>query len=105
MLQPEQDHFRHDIIKITGAERSGKAHRRAIMLADAHEIDGAVTADLSARQEEEIDAARAGAIEQLAAAGGEEIMLAALQQRHIRPSAAALAREQSRRRRDGRSIA
>ena len=61
--------------------------------------------DLSAREEERVDAALPGAVEQLAPAVGEEALPAAAQQRDLRPAAAGLARQQRRRGWNGRGRA
>ena len=105
VLEPEQDHLGHDVIEVRRAERAWKAHRRVLVVADADEVDVALTVDLSAREEEHVDAALAGAVEQLAPAIGEEALPAAAQQRDLRPAVAALARQQRRRGRDGRGRA
>src|SRR5664279_2030096 len=85
MLDPEQDHLGHHVIEIGRAERAGEAHLRMIVVAGRYQIDVALAVDLPAGEEEHIDAALPGAVEQFARAVGEEIMLAALQQRHVRP--------------------
>jgi hypothetical protein len=66
----------------------------AFRIADAHEVDIALAVDLATGQEEHVDAALPGAVEQLAPAIGEEVVLAALQQRDVGHAATALAREQ-----------
>ncbi len=35
VLDAEQDHLRHDVIEIAGAERAGEAHLRIVVVADA----------------------------------------------------------------------
>jgi hypothetical protein len=62
-------------------------------------------AGAAAGEEEHIDAALAGAVEQLAGAVGEEGVGAAAQQRDVGPPATALARQQRRSCRDGRGDA
>ena len=69
------------------------------------EIDVALAVDFAAGQEEHVDAALAGAVEQFAPAIGEEIVLAALQQRDIGHAAAARSGQQRRRGRDRRGVA
>src|SRR5262252_5671110 len=81
VLEAEQDHLGHDVIEVRGAERARKAHRRVRIVADADEVDVALAVDLSAREEEHVDAALPGAVEQLAPAIGEEALPAAAQQR------------------------
>src|SRR5262249_8851879 len=93
VLEAEQDHLGHDVIEIQGAERAWKAHRRVRVVADADEVDVALAVDLSAREEEHVDATLAGAVEQLAPAVGEEALPAAAQQRDLRPAGAALPRQ------------
>src|ERR1700730_9019278 len=92
VLEAEQDHLGHDVIEVRGAERARKANGRVRVVADADEVDVALAVDLSAREEEHVDAALAGAIEQLASAVGEEALPATAQQRDLRPAVAALAR-------------
>ena len=75
------------------------------VVADADEVDVALAVDLSAREEEHVDAALAGAVEQLAPAIGEEALPAAAQQRDLRLAVAACARQQRRRGRNGRGRA
>src|SRR5262245_20302520 len=75
------------------------------LLAYANDVDVARAVDLSAREEEHVDAALAGAVEQLTPAIGEEALPAAAQQRDLRPAVAALARQQRRCGRDGRGRA
>src|SRR5262245_36774437 len=91
VLEPEQDHLGHDVIEVRRAERAWKAHRRMRVVADADEVDVARAVDLSAREEEHVDAALAGGVEQLAPAIGEEALPAAAQQRDLRPAVAARA--------------
>src|SRR5215472_9053728 len=98
VLEPEQDHLGHDVIEVGGTERARKTHRRVRVVADADEVDVALAVDLSAREEEHVDAALPGTVEQLAPAVGEEALPAAAQQRDLRPAVAALARQQRRRR-------
>ena len=105
MLDAEQDYFRHDVIQIGGTERAGKTHLRMLVVADGDEVDVALAVDLAAGEEEHIDAALAGAVEQLAGAVGEEGVGAAAQQRDVGPPATALARQQRRSCRDGRGDA
>src|SRR5262249_25505509 len=105
VLEPEQDHLGHDVIEIRRAERAWKAHRRVRVVADADEVDVALAVDLSAREEEQVEATLAGAVEQLAPAVGEEALPAAAQQRDLRPAVAALARQQRGRGRNGRGRA
>src|SRR5258707_9081117 len=88
-----------------GAARAGTAHLRLVVVADADQVYTAAAIELAARQEDHVDAALPGAIEQLAAAVGEEVVLAALQQRHIRPAAAARAAQERGGRRNRRRIA
>src|ERR1041385_1903418 len=80
-----------------------------LRLADADEIDVAFAVDLAARQEEHVDAALAGAVEQFAAAVGEEGVFGAAEQRDVGPVeielAAAGAGEQRRCRRNRRGVA
>ncbi len=102
MLDPEQDHFRHDVIQIGRAERAGKARLRLVVVADADQIDVALAVDLAAGEKEHVDAALAGAVEQFARAVGEEGVGAAAEQRDVRLAATALARQQRRRCRDRR---
>src|SRR5438128_1566838 len=90
VLEPEQDHLGHDVIEVRGAERARKANRRVRVVADADEVDVALAVDLSAREEEHVDAALAGAVEQLAPAVGEEALPATAHPRASRPAAAAL---------------
>ena len=54
-----------------------------LVVADADEVDVALAVDLAAGQKEHVDAALAGAVEQLARAVGEEGVRAALQQRDV----------------------
>ena len=75
------------------------------VLADLDQIDVALAVDLSAGEEEHVDAALAGAVEQFARAVGPESVLAAAQQRHVRPPVSAFARQQRGGRRDRRGIA
>src|SRR5262249_53910442 len=105
MLDAEQNHLRHDVIEIRCAERAGEAHLRVFIVSNTDEVDVAFAVDLSAGQEEYIDPSLTGAVEQLAPAVSEEIMLPALQQRHVRPSTAALARKQCGRCWDRRHVA
>ena len=105
VLEAKQDHLRHDVIEIAGAERAGETHAWAFVVADADQIDVAFAVDLAAREEEHIDTALAGAVEQLAPAVGEEHVAAAAEQRHVGLSAAALAQRQRGQRRDRRGIA
>src|SRR6516162_3221583 len=105
VLEPEQDHLGHDVIEVRGPEGAGKTHRGLRVVADADEVDVALAVDLSAREEERVDAALPGAVEQLAPAVGEEALPAAAQQRDLRPAVAALARQQRRRRRNRRGRA
>ena len=105
MLGSEKDYFRHHIVEVGRAERSGESYFRMLVIAGAHKIDVTLTIDLPAREEKYVNAALAGTVEQLARTIGEKIVLAALQQRYIRPSFAAFACQQCRGRRDGRSIA
>jgi hypothetical protein len=93
VLEPEQDHLGHDVIEVGRPEGARKAHRRLRVVADADEVDIALAVDLSAREEERVDAALPGAVEQLAPAVGEEALPAAAQQRDLRPAVAALARQ------------
>src|SRR5262249_37142326 len=72
---------------------------------DAAWVDLPRAGELSAREEEPVDAALAGAVDQLTPAIGEEALPAAAQQRDLRPAVAALARQQRRRGRDGRGRA
>ena len=102
VLEPEQDHLGHDVVQVGRAERAGEAHLRVLVVADADEVDVALAVDLPAREEEHVDAALAGAVEQLAPAVGEEVLPAAAEQRHVRPAVAALARQHRRRRRNRR---
>src|SRR5690606_16369313 len=72
VLDAEQDHLRHDVVEIAGAERAGKAYLRMRIVAGRNEIDVALAVDLPAREKEHIDAALPRAIEQLARAVGKE---------------------------------
>ncbi len=94
MLQAEQDDLGHHVIHVGRAEGAWEAHLRMRGVADADEIDVGRAVDLSARQEEHVDAALARAIEQLAPAIGEEVLPPAAEQRHVGTPAAALARQQ-----------
>ena len=95
MLGAEQDHLRHHVIEIGRAERAGEARRRLVVVADADEVDVAFAVDLAAGEEEHVDAALAGAVEQLAPAVGEEGVPPAAEQRHVGPAVAARARASS----------
>src|SRR5262245_19277141 len=53
------------------------------IVADAYQVDIGLAVDLSARQEEYVDAALAGAVEQLASAIGEERVPRAAEERNI----------------------
>src|SRR5262245_27831380 len=75
------------------------------LLAYANDVDVARAVDLSAREEEHVDAALTGAVEQLAPAVGEEALPAAAQQRDLRLAVAARARQQRGRGRNGRGRA
>ena len=50
MLDAEQDHLRHHVIEIAGAERAGKTHVRLRVVADADQIDVAFAVDLAAER-------------------------------------------------------
>jgi putative tricarboxylic transport membrane protein len=105
VLDAEQDYLRHHVVEVAGAERAGEAHARLIVVADADQIDVALSVDLAAGKKEHIDATLTGAIEQFAPAIGEEHVAAAAEQRHVRLAAAALACEQRRGCGDRRGIA
>ena len=64
------------------------------VVADADEVDVARPVDLAAREEEGVDAALPGAVEQLAPAVGEEALPPAPQQLHVRAAVSTLARQQ-----------
>src|SRR5215216_2589366 len=83
VLEPKQDDLGYDVIEVGGAERAGKAHLRPRVIADGDEVDIAFAVDLSAREEECVDAALPGAVEQLAPAVGEEGLPPAPQERHV----------------------
>src|SRR5262249_26855666 len=68
------------------------------IVADADQVDVGLAVDLPTREEEHVDAALAGAVEQLAPAVGEKALRAAAEQRDVRPSVATLARQHRRRR-------
>src|SRR6516164_2646475 len=91
VLEPEQNHLGHDVVEVGRAERTRKAHRRVLVVADADEVDVALAVNLSAREKEHVDAALAGAVEQLAPAVGEKALPAAAQQRDLRLAVAARA--------------
>ena len=75
-------------------------------IADADQVDVAFAVDLAAGEEEHVDAALAGAVEQLAPAVGEEGVLRAAEQRHVGLGPSPRSRgEQRRGRRDRRGIA
>ena len=76
-----------------------------LVVADADQIDVAFAVDLAAGEEEHIDAALPGAVEQLASAVGEEHVPPAAEQRDVGLAAAALAQRERRERRDRRGIA
>src|SRR6516162_1260306 len=83
MLGAKQNDARHDIIKIGRAERAGESSLRFFVFADADEIDIAFAVDLAAGEEEHVDAALTGAVEQFARAIGEESMRPAAEQRNV----------------------
>jgi len=66
MLDAEQDHLGHHVIKVSRAERAWKPRLRMIVIADADQVDIAFTVDLAAGQKKHIDAALPGAVKQLA---------------------------------------
>jgi hypothetical protein len=101
VLDAEQDYFWHDVIQIGGTERAGKTHLRMLVFANGDEVDVALAVDLAAREEEHIEPALAGAVEQFTGAVCEEGVGAAAQQRDVGPPATALARQQRRSCRDG----
>src|SRR5215475_5219915 len=94
VLEPEQDHLGHDVVEVRRAERAGKAHPRARVVADGDQVDVARAVDLSAGEEEHVDTALAGAVEEFAPAIGEETMSPAAQERYVGPPLAALTRQQ-----------
>jgi hypothetical protein len=103
MLGAEQDHPRHNIVEIRRAEGPGKPRLWLLVGADADEIDVTLAVDLPPGEEERVDTALAGAIEQFAPAVGEPVPL---QQRDVGAAAAVpLARQERRRCRDRRGVA
>src|SRR6266568_6716649 len=84
MFDAEKNDARHDIIKVSRAERAGKANLGPLIVADIDEIDIAFAIDLSAGQKKDVDAALAGAVKQFARAIGEERVRAAAKKRHER---------------------
>src|SRR5262245_11909850 len=105
MLGAEKDYLRDDVIEMSRTERAGKSHLWMRVIPGAHQVDIAAAINLSAREEEDIDAALARTVEQLAGAISEEIVLAALQQGDVWAAATAFARQQCRRCRNWRGIA
>src|SRR6266704_3301555 len=102
MLQAEEDDAWHDIIEIGRTKRAREAHLRSIVIADGDEVDIGAAVDLSAREEERIDATLAAAVEELAPAIGEEIVPLARQERDEGAPAAEMARQQCSGRRNRR---
>ena len=96
MLLAEQDHPRHQEIEIGGAERARPAHPAVGIAADAHEVDVGLPVDLAAAEEEGIDPALRGAVEQLAPAVGERVVALAAEDRDPHAAAGALARQERR---------
>src|SRR6185437_16148182 len=81
MLEAEEDAPRHHEIEIGRAIGAGKARFGMGIVADDVEVDVAAAIDLRAREEEDVDAPLAGAVEEIAPAVGPEIVLGALLQR------------------------
>src|SRR5215213_10227543 len=94
MLDPKKNHLGDDVVEVSRAERTGETHVRLFVVADADEVDVALAVDLAAGEEEHVDTALSGAVEQLAPAIGKEHVVAAAEQRHVRPPATALAQRQ-----------
>src|SRR6266566_3685588 len=94
MFDSEKNDARHDIIKVSRAERAGEADLRPLIVADIDEIDIAFAVDLDAGQKEYVDAALAGAVEQFACAVGKERVRAAAEQRHERFATTPFSRQQ-----------
>ena len=95
MLLAEQDHPRHQEIEIGGAERAGPAHPASRIAADADQVDVGLAVDLAAAEEEGVDPALRGAVEQLAAAVGERVVPLAAENRDPQRRRDALARASS----------
>src|SRR5690606_9569624 len=83
MLGTEEDDTRHDVVEVGGAEVAGEADLRLRVVADRDEVDVRLAVDLPAREEEDVDPALAGAVEELAPAVGEEIVRGARQERGV----------------------
>ncbi len=79
MRLAEQHDLRHQEIEIGRAEGAGKAGRRMRTLAHFHQIDIGLAVDLAAAEEEGVDAALRGAVEELAPALPEGIEAPAAQ--------------------------
>ncbi|MDE2396698.1 MAG: hypothetical protein KGM91_14780, partial [Burkholderiales bacterium] len=94
VLPAEQDDPRHDEIKVGRAEATRPAHFAARVGAGADEVDVGAAVDLAAAQEEGIDAAAAGEIEEFGAAVGPAVVAAAAQDRDPHARAVEAAREQ-----------
>src|SRR5690606_2144467 len=65
VLLAKKDHARNEVIEISRAERTRKAHLVSRVVAEADEVDVGCAVDLASRQEERIDTPLRGAIEQL----------------------------------------
>ncbi len=94
MLQAEQDDARHEVIEIGRAEGARPAHRAPRIAANPHQVQVGLAVDLAAAQEEGVDPALGGAVEQLLAAIGENIVALAAQDRDAQPPFGAHAGEQ-----------
>src|SRR5690606_10226624 len=74
MLLAKQDYARHGEIHVSRSVGPGKAPGEPGILSQAHEVDVGRSVDLHATQEEGIDPALAGAVEQLTRAIGETVV-------------------------------
>src|SRR6516165_8541149 len=97
MLGAEEHDPRHHEVEIGGTIGAGETRFRMGVVADDVEIDIAAAIDLHAREEEYVDPALSGAVEELAPAIGEEIVLGTLLQRNRHPIRRKALRQKCRR--------
>jgi hypothetical protein len=74
VLLAKQDDARHQEVQVRRAERTRPAHRRNRIVAGAHQIDVGLAVDLPAAEEERVDPALRGQVEELDAAAREKIV-------------------------------
>ena len=105
VLLAEENDARHQVVEVGRAERTGEADLALGIVADAHQVDVAGPIDLAAAEEEGIDAALGGAIEEFAIAVGEEAVGPAAEHGDPHRPAGAGARQEGRRAGDRRGRA